>query len=62
MAVEACVKILSSFRCGYLQKVSKQQRERATFFIFEKIFNISFSNFDATLHILFAVYGIFLVV
>ena len=60
------VLILCSFLCRCLQKVTKQQREIATFFIFEKtwtiwrpIFIIYFSNFNAVLHILF---GIFLTV
>jgi len=36
MAVIGCVIILCSFLCRCLQKVTKQQREIATFCIFEK--------------------------
>ena len=56
MAVEACVIILCSFLCRCLQKVTKQQRETATFCILENVnytrtnFRISFSKFDAILH------------
>ena len=59
-------KILYSFLCRCLQQFTKQQREKATFYIFQRtwtirrpIFKISFSNFEAGLQVLF---GIFLTV
>ena len=63
VAVQACVIILCSFLCRWLQNVTKQQREIASFCIFERmliirrpIFTSFFSNFDAVLHILFGIF------
>ena len=63
MAVKACVIILCLFLRCCLQKVTlKQQREIATFCIFERevnytrtVFKICFWKFDAVLHILFGI-------